>query len=171
MGTEKALRDVNDALRYVTSDAEESNLMIRKQRLEMQMDQMMDDAKAKGVDKNVVKAAKDDFKQAEAIYDTNHQVRMATTGVRPGAPGSAEVPEEVNARSLMNRFNKLLNKGRLEQAVGPDAAEDLIGHTAVAQKAAKDAARNAKVAKIVAGAVGVPAVGTAAVEGVRHLME
>ena len=170
-GTEKAIRDVNDALRDVTNDTDEGNLMVRKQRLEMQMDQMMDEAQSKGVDKNVIKAAKDDFKQAQAIYDTNAQIRRATTGVRPGMQGSAQVPEEVNPKNLMNKLNTLSNKGRLQQAVGQDSAEDIIGHTAIAQKAAKDAARNSKVAKTVAGVVGVPAVGTAVVEGVRQMME
>ena len=170
-GTEQALKSVNQDLRSVTNDTEEQNLMVRKTRLEMQMNQMMDEAVKKGVPKSTIDAAKADFKQAQSIYDTNHQIRMSTTGVRPGMQGAADVREEVNAKNLMNRLNKLYNKDRLQQAVGDDGAEDLIGHSATAQKAARDVARNRKVAGIVGGVVGVPAVGTAVVEGVRHAME
>jgi hypothetical protein len=176
-GTEQALKAVNQDLRSVTNDAEEAALQVRKTRLEMQMGQIMDEAETKEVSKTTVDAAKADFKQAQAIYDTNHQIRMSTTGVRPDMQGAAEVPEEVNAKSLMNRLNKLYNKtdksgiGRLQQAVGDDGAADLIGHTATAQKAAKNVARNVTAAKIAGGVIGVPAAGTAVVEGVRKLME
>jgi hypothetical protein len=145
----------------VTSDAEEQALLVRKTRLEMQMNQIMDEAEAKGVPKETVAAAKGDFKQAQAIYDTNHQIRMSTTGVRPGMQGATDVPEEVNSKSLMNRLNKIYNKGRLQQAVGDDGAEDLIGHSAAAQKAARNVARNKTVAKYVAPAALTTAAGTA----------
>jgi hypothetical protein len=158
-GTEQALKSVNQDLRSVTNDTEEANLLTRKTRLELQMNQMMDDAALSGVDASDVAKAKSDFKQAQAIYDTNHQVRMSTTGVRPGQAGAAEVPEEVNPKSLMNRLNKLYNKGRLVQAVGTDSAEDMIGHSAIAQKAAKDVASKRKVAAIV-----VPATAATAAE-------
>jgi hypothetical protein len=173
-GTEQALKSVNQDLRSVTNDTEEQSLMTRKTRLEMQMNQMLDDAEAKGVPKTTVDAAKIDFKQAQAIYDTNHQIRMSTTGVRPGMQGSEGVPEAVNAKSLMNRLNKLYNSGRLQQAVGDDGANDLIGHSANAQTAAKKVASNVRNAKITGGVLSVPtaaAAGTAAVEGVRKLME
>jgi hypothetical protein len=160
-GTEQALKSVNLDLRSVTSDAEEQALLVRKTRLEMQMNQIMDEAEAKGVPKETVAAAKGDFKQAQAIYDTNHQIRMSTTGVRPGMQGATDVPEEVNSKSLMNRLNKIYNKGRLQQAVGDDGAEDLIGHSAAAQKAARNVARNKTVAKYVAPAALTTAAGTA----------
>jgi hypothetical protein len=159
-GTEKALKDVNKSLQSVTNDTEEQALLVRKNRLEMQMDQMMDEAATKGVSQAHVDAAKRDFKQAQAIYDTNHQIRMSTTGVRPGMQGAADVPEEVNSKGLMNRLNKLYNKGRLQQAVGDDGAEDLIGHSANAQKAARNVARNRTAAKIVGGSA-AGAAGTA----------
>ena len=68
--------------------------------------------------------------------------------------GAKDVPEEVNAKSLLNRLNKLLNKGRLQQAVGEDSAEDLIGHSAIAQKAAKDVTRNQRIGGAVVAAAG-----------------
>lgn len=160
-GTEQALKTVNLDLRSVTNDTEEQALLVRKTRLEMQMNQMMDEAEAKGVPKATVAAAKNDFKQAQAIYDTNHQIRMSTTGVRPGMQGATDVPEEVNSKSLMNRLNKIYNKGRLQQAVGDDGAEDLIGHSATAQKAARNVARNKTVAKYAVPAAISGAVGTA----------
>jgi len=160
--TEAELKNVNRALRSVTNDAEENALMVRKQRLEMQMDNLMDEAKKSGVSQAHVDAAKADFKKAQAIYDTNHAIRMSTTGVRPGMKGAEEVPEEVNAKSLMNRLNKLHNSGRLQEAVGDDAAEDLIGHTAIAQKAAKDAARRRLAAEIA-----IPTVAGTAAEAYR----
>ena len=85
-------------------------------RLEMQTDQMLDEAEAKGVSKDHITAAKADFKQAQAVYDLNHQIHMSTTGVRPGMQGAEAVPEEVNAKSLMNRLHKLSESGRLSAA-------------------------------------------------------
>ena len=91
-GTEQALKTVNQDLRSVTNDVQEQELLTRKTRLEMQMNQMMDEAEAKGVPKSTVDAAKADFKKAQAIYDTNHQIRMSTTGVRPDMPGATRCP-------------------------------------------------------------------------------
>ena len=161
-GTEQALKTVNQDLRSVTNDVQEQELLTRKTRLEMQMDQMMDDAEAKGVPKPTIDAAKADFKKAQAIYDTNHQIRMSTTGVRPGMQGATDAPEEVNAKSLLNRTNKLYNSGRLQQAIGDDGSEDLIGHSAKALKMTKNVARNRKIAGAAAGLGGI--------EAVRHLI-
>lgn len=150
-GLQKSLKDVNNALRSVTNDAEEQALMVRKIRLELQTDQMFDEALVNGVTRDTVDAAKADFKKAQAIFDTNHQIRMSTTGVRPGMPGAEDVPEEVNPKSLMNRSNKLYNSGRIQEAMGEDNASDLIGHTAKAQKMARNVARNRKAAAVVGG--------------------
>ena len=170
-GNEESLRAVNKDLRFVTNDTEEQNLLIRKQRLEMQQDQMFDEAAKKGVSKDTVAKAKADFKKAQAIYDTNAQIQASTTGVRPNMRGSMAVPEEVNPKTLMNRTNKLYNKGRLQEAIGEDNSADLIGHSAKAQKMARDVAARQRVASIAGHVVGYGAAGALGVEAVKHAVE
>ena len=162
-GTADKLQNVVRAMRSVTSDAEEQALMIEKTRYEMQIDQMFDDAAAKaaGVTKKTVEAAKAEFKKAQAIYDANQDVRMSTKGIRPGDEGSAESPETVNPDTLQNRLNKRQDAGRLQEGVGESNGKEMIGHTGKAQAqtklaASEDArvAANKNMAKKVAGTVG-----------------
>jgi hypothetical protein len=167
-GVDQALKTVNQDLRSVTNDTEEQALVVRKTRLELQMNQMMDDAAAKGVPKSTVDAAKSDFKKAQAIYDTSAQQQMATKGVRPNMTGSDIDPEVVDPKSFRDRMNKLYTNGRLELGVGEDAANDFIGHAASALKRAKDVVRNKWVAGPVAA--GIPTAG-GVVLGVKKLLE
>jgi len=149
-GLENDLRNVNRDLRFVTNDTEEQNLLIRKTRLEMQLGQEFDEAAKKGVTKDTVAQAKADFKKAQSIFDTNAQIQMSTKGVRPGMAGSKDVPETVDPKGLMNRMNKLYNKGRLQDGIGEDNSADLISHSAKAQSSAAKVARNQKIAGAVA---------------------
>ena len=159
-GTEEKLRNVRQALRSVTNDNEEAPLLVDKTRYEMQLSQMLDDAAKQpdGFTRADVEAAKSDFKQAQAVYDTNQHIRMTTTGVRAGAPGAEATPETVNAKGLVNRLEKQYEPkggGRIQQALGEDNSRDLIGHASTAEKAGRTTARNAKAGKYVAGTAGV----------------
>jgi hypothetical protein len=181
-GLERDLRNVNQKLRFVTDDIEENALNVRKQRLEMQTDQMMDEAQTKGVSAEHIKAAKADFKQAQAIYDTSSAMRKSVVGVRPGMTGSEAMPEQVNAKPMIKKLGDLYDKGRLQEAVGEDAPA-LIGHlantTAAGEKAAAKVAGRKEIAKSVgmgvvkglgigAGAAGAGALGAKAVEHFRQ---
>jgi hypothetical protein len=174
-GTATKLQNVVQKLRQVTTDTEEQALMIEKQRYEMQIDQMFDEAAAKatGVTKSTVDAAKAEFKKAQAIYDINNDVRRSTKGIRPGDAGAEGSPETVNAKQLQGRLNARQDSGRLQQGVGESNGKQMIGHTGAAEgtstKAASEAARvakNVKTAKYVAGgaaaALGVEGIHAAA---------
>lgn len=138
------IQNINMKLRDMTGtdDVTEAKLLDQKRTLLAQQDQIFADAEAAGVPKTTVNAAKQDYKTAQAIYDTNHEIQMSTSGVRPGMKGSAKVPEEVNGKSLMNRFNKIYNAGRLQEALGEKGSEALIGHAADALKGASNVVRN-----------------------------
>lgn len=175
-GTATKLQNVVQKMRTVTTDAEEQALLIEKTRYEMQIDQMFDDAAAKatGVTKRTVDAAKAEFKKAQAIYDTNQQIRMSTQGIRPGEPGAEGSPEVVNPKQLQNRLNKMQDSGRLQQGVGEANGKQMIGHTGTAEgtttKAAAEAARVAHLKKVAIGVGGTAA--TAAGAGlVKHAID
>jgi hypothetical protein len=138
-----ALKNVNLKLRDIagTDDAAEAKLMAQKQRLEWQQDQLFDQAADNGVSKDTVQSAKNDFHKAQAIYDTNHQIRMTTTGLPPEVAGALDNPEVVKSGNLMNRLVKDYSPeeggkpGRLVQAVGDENAHSMLSHTSAAQVA------------------------------------
>lgn len=131
-----ALKNVNLKLRDITGldDEKEAELIAKKQRLEWQQDQMFDEATKKGVPKEAIDAAKSRFKQAQALYDTDAQLKAAVTG----RAGIGKGIETVDPNKLVPRLHKLYDSGRLQEAVGEDGARALIEHAENAQSAMQE---------------------------------
>lgn len=128
-----ALKNVNLKLRDITGldDEKEAELIAKKQRLEWQQDQMFDEAVKKGVPKQAIDAAKARFKQAQALYDTDAQLKASMSG----RAGVGKGVETVDPKKLVPRLHKLYDSGRLQEAGGEDSAKALIEHAENGQDA------------------------------------
>ncbi len=149
---DRALENLNREIRTragISKDVDAA-LAARKVELEGNMQKAMDAAKAAGVDPAVVDAARGDYKRAQALYDLDGQIKRAV-------PYSTDpAAQQVNIKGLQTRMNKMLDSGRLGQAVGDEGAKQLMQHGEQAKAAAEQIAARAKLAK---------RVGTAAVVG------
>lgn len=152
---EDALRNVNDKLRETVglNDDAEDALLNKKAEIEKSQQDTFDQAKAKGVDPKLVDSARADWKKAQSLYDLDRQLKMAASGMRPelAASGAKSSPELLDPGKAFLRLNRLYDSGRLQQAVGKDAAQTLMQHsdsafvsnarTIALQKTAKTAAK------------------------------
>jgi hypothetical protein len=125
-----ALRNINQKLRETSGldDENESALLKRKTDVEASQHAAFEDAKAAGVDPKLVDQARLTYKQAQALFDLDTQLKMSTSGMRPelASPGSSS--ELVDPKKAFARLNKLYDSGRLQQAVGQQQAEQLVQH-------------------------------------------
>jgi hypothetical protein len=153
---EDQLRNINRKLQEVSGidDEKEADLLSRKTDVEAAQSKAFEDAKAKGVDPQLVDEARANYKKAQALYDLNGHVEMSAEGLRPGAEISdinkRPSVEEVDPRKLFSRLNKLNNSGRLQEAVG-NHANDLLNHADNASETEQRILRNQRLAKKVAG--------------------
>ena len=127
---EDALRNVNQKLRETAGldDENEEALLKRKTEIEQSQQDVFDQAKAAGVDPKLVDSARADWKQAQSLYDLDNQIKMSAGGMRPELAGPTSSPEVLDPRKAFDRFNKLYNSGRLQQAVGQSQSEAIIQH-------------------------------------------
>jgi len=131
---DEQIRNVNRALANVTDDVEEGKLLARKANLEASQEEAFEQARAKGVDPNLVDEAKANYKKAQSLYDVDNHVKMSTSGTRPGIGKlGAQMPEVIDPKKLSSRLNKVYDSGRLQDAVGDDNAQALLEHSDNAQ--------------------------------------
>lgn len=108
--------------------AKEESLLKARQQTEDAMQDAFADAKAKGVDPKVVDEASNAFKKSQALYDLNHNVRMARSGASPDIvdpKAAAKNPEIVDPEKFFKRIDQLHGSGRLQEALGDKGAEAL----------------------------------------------
>ena len=92
------------------------------------------------------------------------------SGMRPELADAKSSLERVNPKTLFAKINRLNDRGRLAQAIGPENAQALLQHVDSAWLTAeKIANRNKWIGKAVK-ASGVGALGYGAVSGVHHLL-
>jgi hypothetical protein len=121
---------VNQRLREVAGldDENEEALLKRKSEIEQSQQETFDQAKAAGVDPNLVDNARADWKQAQSLYDLDRQLKMSASGMRPELASIESSPEILDPKKAFDRLNKLYNSGRLQQAVGQAQSEQIIQH-------------------------------------------
>jgi hypothetical protein len=142
---ETKLKNINRQLRETAGldDDQESALEQKRNEIETSQAQAFEDAKAKGVDPNLIDQARLTWKQSQALFDLERHIQMATDGVHPedAIPGSS--PEVVDPERVFQRLRKMRNSGRLQEAVGKDNASQLIRHADTARQTIDAAQQNA----------------------------
>ena len=167
---ETELKNVNDELRDTlgVDTAKDSKLLITKQRLEMQQDQMIDNMEAAGVPRETVDAAKANYKKAQALYDVDSAIK-STTPIGKETAATMKRPEQVDPKRLLPKLQKLYDTGRLQQALGEDGSQNLLAKVEDADLHARVAARNAKRVGAAAGYAAKSALGAGGVYGLYEL--
>lgn len=159
------LRNINRAIRENAgiNDDEESRLMQHKAEVETSQAQALEDARLAGVDPNLIKQATLTWKQSQALFDLDHQLKMSTSGMRPEIATPDSSPEVLDPKKLFGRLNRLYDSGRLQDAVGEQNAQQLLQHSDNAhlqqQKIVNRVDIAKKAAKLTAGAAGIGAAG------------
>lgn len=87
-------------------------------------------AVANGVDPNTLKAADASFKQSQALYDLDKNVKTSTAGRTEATGGS----ETIDPKKLSPKLEKMWDSGRLQDAVGEENAKQLVSATQDALK-------------------------------------
>lgn len=108
--------------------AQEGKLLKAQKETEEAMHEAFEDAKAKGVDPGIVDQASANFKRSQALYDLNHNIRMARSGGSPDileAKAAAKNPEILDPEKLFKRVDAMENSGRLQDALGEAGARNL----------------------------------------------
>jgi hypothetical protein len=141
------LKAINKSLRESVDEEQEHKLMLRKAEVEASQEQALEAARAAGVDPNLISQAKLTWKQSQALFDLDHQLKMSTSGMRPeiAEPGSS--PEVLDPKKLFGRLNKLYDSGRLQEAVGEQNARELLRHTDNAHLETQKIANRKEIAK------------------------
>lgn len=191
---DQQLENVKRALRNsagIDPDAD-GRLVERINQLEDAKAAALNQAKAAGVDPNLIHEANATHTQAMALEDLSKHLRASMEGLRSdvGTTATKAAPEALNPAKLAPRVNRLYNTGRLQQAIGDDHADELLEAAETAKQRAKDAAleavrqkeaaeanaarhsANAKLRRTVAGtAVGAALGGYPAYELLRHILQ
>ncbi|MBS1799561.1 MAG: hypothetical protein JSS95_07010 [Acidobacteria bacterium] len=165
-----ALKNVNERLREVAGldDENESALLKRKAEIEQSQAETFEQAKQAGVDPKIIDSARADWKQAQALYDLDRQLKMSASGMRPELASPGSTPEVIDAKKAFTRLNRLYDSGRLQQAAGQHA-DTLIQQIDAAWLHSQKIAARQRAIKAAAKAAGVGAAGTAGYESVKAL--
>lgn len=143
---DEQLSNVKRALRNsagIDPDAD-GRLVERINALEDAKANALEQAKAAGVDPNLIHEANATHRQAMALEDLSKHIRSSMEGLRTDvAQGAKAAPESLSPAKLAPKANRLYNTGRLQQAIGEDRADDLLRAIESTKQAAKDAAQNA----------------------------
>lgn len=153
---EQALQNVTLKLQNTTGtlpDEQELDLLAKKTRLEWQQSALLDKMVEKGVPQETIDAAKANYKKAMALADVDAAIKSSTV---PGAETNASIAEKESAdpKKLLGRLTKLLDSGRLQQALGNDQAAIKLFAETKAASIMKDAV---DMHKWVATKFGIPA--------------
>jgi hypothetical protein len=158
------LRDKIDESAGVDDDAFEKYSQ-RAQDIEAAQTDLVDSLVRDGkLDPDLAEQAKNDYKQASALSDVSQQIRASASGLRPEL--GEGTPETIDPAKLSPRLNKLYDSGRLQQALGPEGAAQLVKQVDNALQTKASAIKTAKLVKTVGkyagAAVGLGALGHAA---------
>jgi hypothetical protein len=154
--------------------AKEASILKGQQETEAAMQEAFDEARAKGIDPQLIDEANANFKKSQALYDLDIAIKKSTEGAHPelSSPELVEdSPETVNPQKLSSRINSLYDSGRLQDALGEKGANDLFDHSLKNLSDYKKVMRNRKVA-LTAGKYGAGVLGLgAAGHYVGHLLD
>ena len=158
------LRDKIDESAGVDEDAFEKYSQ-RAQDIEAAQTDLVDSLVRDGkLDPDLAEQAKNDYKQSSALSDVSQQIRNSASGLRPEL--GEGTPETIDPAKLSPRLNKLYDSGRLQQALGPEGAAQLVKQVDNALQTKASAIKTAKLVKTVGkyagAAVGLGALGHAA---------
>lgn len=156
------LKTLNRAIRESTDEDEEARLNQRKAEVETTQAQALEDARLAGVDPNLIRQANLTWKQSQALFDLDHQLKMSTSGMRPEIATPDSSPEILDPKKLFGRLNKLYDSGRLQDAVGEQNARELLQHSDNAHLQQQKIVNRVDIAKKAGKIVAKTAVGGAA---------
>jgi hypothetical protein len=149
-------------------------LLERKAEVEQAQKAALDAATAKGVDPSLISKANATWKQQSALSDLSSSLRQTVTGLRPeiadAANGAKTTPETVNPKTLFSKINRLYDKGRLADAIGPDNAQALLQHVDSAYLTAQKIANRNRFIGNAAKAVGLGGIGYEATKFAHDLL-
>jgi hypothetical protein len=142
-----AARNVSDKLGEIVGldDEREAELLKRQTEIDTAHTAMLAKLQEKGFDPGTLAKADAVWKQQSALSDLSASIRQSTTGLRPelAQAGKTSSAETVNPKVLFTKVNRLNDRGRLAQAIGPDNANALLQNVDEAYvKAQKIAAAN-----------------------------
>lgn len=114
-------------------------LELKANEIETTRDFLIDELETQGkIAPKMAQQAKAYWKQSQALYDLDQQIKNSTSGMRPGIGHSGSSAETVDPAKLSTRLNKLYDKGRLQEAAGEKGARDFLTHSDNAQTAAQE---------------------------------
>jgi hypothetical protein len=126
------LDNIRQSLNGLTGTEEdvtkEASLLKAQKETEDAMQEAFNDAKAKGVDPNLVDEANANFKKSQALYDLDKHLKLSASGMRPDIGTAAKNPEAIDPSKMFSRMNRLYDSGRLQEAVGEPNAQSLLEH-------------------------------------------
>jgi hypothetical protein len=156
-GNEQLIKNVDKELRMASSDEEVNTLQAERAKYVQQQEKMFDEAEANGVPKEVVGQAKASFKQANALYDLDKQIKLSTKGVPTEIAEEGSIPESIDPKGLSNRINKMYRAGRLQEALGEDGAKAFVNKVSQAARSQQSVLSLAKTVRWIGA--GIPIAG------------
>ncbi len=146
------LRDNMDEVNGIDDEAY-SKFEQRVQDVEAAQSNLVDSLVRDGkIDPDLAEQAKADYKQSSALYDVSQQIRNSASGLRPEL-GSG-TPETIDPAKLSPKLNKLYDSGRLQQALGDEAAAKLVQQVDEALRTKASAIKTARLVKTIGKATG-----------------
>jgi hypothetical protein len=146
------LDNIRQSLNGLTGTEEdigkEASLLKAQRETSDAMEEAFAEARSNGIDPDTLKVADQNFKQAQSLYDLDTAINRSTSGKPLGVGETKGLPETVDPKKLAPRITALWKSGRLEQAVGPENAADLIDYVGNAAKGQQAAIRNKLILKI-----------------------
>lgn len=171
-GNEQLIKNVDKELRMASSDEEVTSLQAQRSKYVAQQNQLFDDAAAQGVPREVVDQAKASYKQSQALYSLDRQIKASTKGVPTDIAEKGSIPETIDPKMLSERVIKLYRSGDLTDAFNGDekSAAQFVNKMSQAAKTQGAAISRAKIGKWIAGSVATAA-GAGTAEVVHTLMK
>lgn len=141
--------------------------MAQQQKIEAGHKTMLDKLEAAGHPRDLLSRADALWKKQGALTDLSNSLRQSVSGMRPELAGAKASAETVNPKTLFVKLNRLQNRGRLQQAVGPGNAEAILQVVDAAYTRSQAIAANNRWAGMVAKAAASVGLGGAGYEGVK----
>src|SRR5579862_215206 len=164
------LENIREAMRELTGTEEdvtkEASLLKAQKETEDAMQDAFNDARKQGVDPDLIDRASANFKKSHALLDVDNAVQKSLSGKPVELGGKKGLPETIDPKKFAPRINQLWKSGRLEQALGKDAADRLANYANDAATLQRRAITLKKIGLWVAGSIGA---GTALGTGL-HLL-
>jgi hypothetical protein len=133
-GNEQQIKNIDKEIRMASTDEELGSLQTERAKLVQQQNDLFDQAQANGVDAKTVDAAKASYKQSQALYDLDKQIKMSTKGVPSDIAEEGSEPETIDPVKLSDRVNKMFRSGRLQEALGDEGAKEFVNKVSQAAK-------------------------------------